>query len=176
MLGAWDGHYDNLTEPLAYGRTSYATIAEFVRDCEDVQDWGCGGGALKVFLGEHQRYIGVDGSRTPYADVHADLTRYRSDACAVVLRHVLEHNDDWRDVLDNALASALRKLIIVLFTPTADETTVMFREPDYARVPVIAFRLDDLLDRLSPRVMHEVETVESPDTAFGTETFIRVWR
>jgi hypothetical protein len=59
-------------------------------------------------------YRGVDGSG-PFADAIVDLCHYRSDADGVFLRHVLEHNPEWRSILTNALASARRRCVIVLW-------------------------------------------------------------
>lgn len=174
-VGAWDRHHGDLATPRLYGdRASYGRVASLVRDCDTVADWGCGGGGLRGFLHPAQVYVGVDGSRSPYADVRADLRHYRCVADAVVLRHVLEHNDEWQLVLDNALASATRRLVIALFTPLVSETRVMFREPDHADVPVIAFKLSDITDRCGDNVSSM--TAPSPGTAFGVETFVVIER
>lgn len=169
-MGAWDAHHGTLAEPRPYGAVSYGMIAAWVASCPDVEDWGCGGGGLAGALAPGQRYVGVDGSRSPFASVRADLRVYRSDACAVVLRHVLEHNDEWAAILTNAVASFGARLAVVLFTPLVEETRVMFREPDYGNVPVIAFRLEDLAVFLAG-VDYTVETIRS-DTVFGVETLI----
>lgn len=176
-VGAWDRHYATLTRPLPYGRRSYEPIAAFVEDCDTVEDWGCGGGGLAAYVEDRtpgeRRYIGIDGSATPYATHVTDLRYYRSDVDAVVLRHVLEHNDEWQLVLDNAIASARRKLCVVLFTPAGDTTRVMFREPRYGNVPVISFHLPDVVGPIEaggwqPELLRRA----SPDTAFRTETLL----
>lgn len=177
-IGAWDTAHGTASERWAYGRSSLQSIADFVRGESAVEDWGCGGGLLAEYLPTSCRYIGVDGSDTPFADVRADLTDYRSEVPAVVLRHVIEHNDDWRSILDNAIASARHRLVVVLFTPLSDtETTVLFREPEYGNVPVISFRIRDLLMPigLAGYGCRSV-TYESPDTYFGVETIVRAWR
>jgi hypothetical protein len=167
-LNEWDGHYATLTQPEAYGGdASYRLAAEWVKDCQSVEDWGCGKGWLRSMV-DPKAYIGVDGSRTPFADVIADLTTYRSQCEGLVLRHVLEHSRDWVKILDNAVASFTKRLCIVLFTPLADQTTVLRTEPDYGDVPVISFRLTDLLDRLGD------ETVKI--RVVGDETVIRYAR
>jgi len=173
-VGKWDDHYAGMETPLPYGTSSYEVIAEFMRGLPLVEDWGCGGGALRAYLEPGTEYVGVDGSRSPVAQVHADLVKYGSLAPGIVLRHVLEHNDHWQEVLHNAVASFVNRLIVVIFTPLSQTTQVMFREPDYGHVPVIAFRLGDLLAEIPLNV--SVETIDSPDTAFGVETFLRVWR
>lgn len=177
-VGAWDTAHGAKTERWAYGTSSFPSIADFVRGESAVEDWGCGGGLLAEYLPTSCRYIGVDGSATPFADITADLVDYRSEVPAVVLRHVLEHNDDWPTILANAIESARHRLVIVVFTPLAErETHVMFREPEFGNVPVISFRIRDLLVplALSDWGARSV-TYESPDTYFGVETIVRAWR
>jgi hypothetical protein len=46
------------------------------------------------------------------------------------MRHVLEHNPfDWRLILDNAVASFTKRMVLVLFTPTAD-LTILLKDGD----------------------------------------------
>lgn len=177
-LGAWDAAHGDAAERWSYGEASLRPVAEWVGTESAVEDWGCGGGALARFLPESCLYIGVDGSASPFANVTADLRSYRSSVPAVVLRHVLEHNDAWSSVLDNAIASAHRKLAVVLFTPLAlDETSVMHREPGYGDVPVISFRIRDLLMPLALAGWDARSTTyDSPDTFYGVETIIRAYR
>lgn len=82
-----------------------------------VEDWGCGLGGFKLFLRPEQRYLGVDGSKSPFADRLVDLVDYRCDPDAVHLRHVLEHNPKWDRILDNALKSFRKQMVLSLFTP-----------------------------------------------------------
>jgi hypothetical protein len=174
-VGKWDSHYRDLPYRLPYGDPrTYEMIGRLVGRCDLVEDWGCGGGALAHHLLPGTTYRGLDGSVSPFADEQVDLVSYRSSVPAVVLRGVLEHNDNWKTVLDNAVASFTDTLVLVLFTPLVHETTVLFREPDYGDVPVIAFRLGDVLDRMPERTVHW--TAPSPDTVFGTETFIVAYR
>jgi hypothetical protein len=175
VTGAWDMHHGDLAEPHPYGDdASYRRVADATVGYDSVEDWGCGGGGLRRFIAPDV-YRGVDGSKTPFADVRADLRHYRSEVDVVVLRHVLEHNDEWQLVLDNAWSSARRRLIVVLFTPVVEVTRVMFREPDYGQVPVIAFKLFDIRERLRTPWNTETVTVDmfdSPGTAFGKETIM----
>lgn len=176
VVGAWDAHHGTLDAPLQYGAdTTYRMAADALHGCMTVEDWGCGGGAFRRFLDPWQYYLGVDGSETPFAGIHADLRYYRSShADGILLRHVLEHNYEWRTILANAVASYQRTLVVVLFTVLADETHTVLTEPDYGDVPVIAFRLGDLLARIDGEV--DVHVVESPDTAYGVETVLTVRR
>lgn len=174
-VGAWDDHYRNLAEPFAYGEDKpYLIAAEWVVDCATVEDWGCGGGWLRRFI-DATAYVGLDGSCSPYADKVVDLATYRSSVEGIVMRSVLEHNDDWQPILDGALASFTRRFFLALFTPLADETTLLLREPHYNQVPVYSFRLADITDRIPADVTWAVETVPTR-SFYNEETFIRMER
>lgn len=154
-LGLWDKEYDSYKG----GRKLYgvdhttAKMAARFLETEDVgviEDWGCGYGGFKRFIGEHQRYVGVDGSSTPFADVVEDLTSYRSTPDGLLLRHVLEHNPRWPDILRNALVSFQKRMVIVIFTPFVEETKVVGRYPSWRGskrgidMLDIAFKKDEL--------------------------------
>lgn len=120
-VGKWDNWYKefyNNQTPSAYkyGDTeTYQVGANFLLDCETIEDWGVGGGG---FLRYCPKAIGVDGSDTPFAQKkHVDLCTYISSVEGVHMRHVLEHNYEWQKVLENALKSATKKLSITLFIP-----------------------------------------------------------
>lgn len=175
-MGEWDTVHGALTEPQPYGDvTTYGLAAWWMHDggCALVEDWGCGGGALSEWIHrDHSvRYRGIDGSDTPFAHEHADLREYRSVTEGIVVRHVLEHNYDWRVILDNAVASYTKRLAVVLFTPLVGETHVLNTEPEYGDRPVIAFALRDLLDAYGD-VVPDIVTVTSPWSHFGSETLI----
>jgi len=178
-VGAWDQHYAGLTEPMPYGDdASYRLAADFVHGHGPVEDWGCGGGWLRRFvIGNGDEYVGVDGSGTPFAAVWCDLVTYRSSCGSVVLRHVLEHNHEWRAVLDNACASARERLCVVLFTPLAERTHTLMSEPLYGNVPVIAFALSDILEPIvGTGFAVTYEVLQSPATYYGVETIVRAVR
>jgi hypothetical protein len=145
--GPWTALYAGVEVPHPYGDSvTYRLGAAFIGDLP-VEDWGCG-------LGWYRRYaigpyVGVDGSPSRFVDVLADLSRYRSSTPALFMRHVLEHNEDWRRVLDNAVASFRRRMVLVLFTPWAERTTVI-REAQLAPGAVvcdIAFAREDVIAR-----------------------------
>ena len=176
MTRAWDSHYTDLIEPEPYGDLrSYELAAEWVKGCATVEDRGCGKGWLRQFI-DPNAYIGIDGSNSPFADGMADLTEYVSECEGIVLRHVLEHSYEWTKILDCAVASFTRRLIVILFTPLVDVTQVLMTEPDYDDVPVIAFEPHDLTDRIPLDCETTVETIEAPGSAYGVETLIRVAR
>lgn len=173
-VGKWDRHYATMRERLDYGGiVAYPMIAALCAGTSLVEDRGCGGGALARYLPLGVGYRGVDGSCSPYADEIVDLVTYRSPRTpTIVMRGVLEHNDEWWSVLDNAVRDFSDRLIVVLFTPLVDETVVVLREADYDDVPVISFALNDLLDRFPGSVDVDWWQVNSPATAYGVETFI----
>ncbi len=103
----------------------------------DVEDWGCGHGGFKSYLAHHQNYIGIDGSETQFADKIVDLETYRSSVDAIHLRHVLEHNPEWNKILENAIASFNKRMVVTLFTPFADKTKVIAEYPEYSGTDVI---------------------------------------
>jgi hypothetical protein len=174
MLGRWDRWYGRLrpdAPPMPYGASrSYRRGADWLASCALVEDWGCGTGWLRTLV-PPERYRGLDGTASPFADEVCDLTTYRSAVPGVFMRHVLEHNHQWRQVLDNALASFTQRMALVLFTPMA-EATHPLPELDGASgiaVPVISFRHEDLVERFGPDVAWSFEDLASPETWFRTE-------
>lgn len=124
--------------------------AEWLAGCTLVEDWGCGWGGLREFV-PSARYRGVDGTQSGFADEVVDLETYRSDVDGLFMRAVLEHNRGWATVLDNAVASFRKRMVLILFTPMADVTGEI--GPDNrARgvdVPNISFRHEDLTARFA---------------------------
>lgn len=175
-LGKWDRWYELLgpsPDPQPYGDTSptYAIAAEFLASCSSIEDWGCGKGWMRTLVGA-DRYVGVDGSRSPFADVVADLAEYRSSVDGIVLRHVLEHDYRWSEILANAVASFRRRLAVILFTPPAAVTHEIAWNDDPG-VPDLAFRLDDLVAAMPDDVaVIDLSTIDSPSTQYHTETVL----
>lgn len=125
--GEWD-HASGAKAP--YGTVfSYRKAAEFLDGiCPVVEDWGCGYAAAKPYF-KRSRYVGVDGSASPYADKVADLLEYRSQADGILIRHVLEHNYDWPLILRNAVESFRRRMCLVFFLPLAPYTSMYAVNP-----------------------------------------------
>lgn len=109
------GKWDYSHGPRVYGpNASYLEAAKLLdRDGWTVADWGCGCCAAKKYF-HRAKYIGIDGS-PGFAERVADLREYREPSDGILLRHVLEHNYDWPSILRNALASARKRVVIVLF-------------------------------------------------------------
>ena len=163
MVNKWDKFYTGVEARRPYGDSqTYALGAVFLKGLS-VEDWGCGLGWFQNF--HKDAYIGVDGSCSKFASVHTDLTKYTSKTDGLFMRHILEHNHDWRWVLKNAVESFQKRMVLVLFTPFSNETHVL-RE-SVPGIPDISFRKEDLLDFIGPFVCRE-ESVKT-QTQYGQE-------
>jgi hypothetical protein len=166
--GRWEPWYQSAQAPRAYGDTlTYEKAAAFLGGLESVEDWGCGLAWFRRYLPQTVRYRGIDGSRSRFADHVADLRHYTSQAEGILLRHVLEHNEEWETILANALRSFTKRLVIVLFTPFA-ETTRQIGYNSGLGVPDIAFCKDELTRRFTPHRWSLEENLETR-TQYGVE-------
>lgn len=171
-LGRWDRWYSlvDADEPGPFGDSpTYEIAARFVEGLA-VADWGCGKGWMRRFVPPHL-YHGIDGSLSPFADEIADLATYQQRSPAIILRHVLEHDYRWRDILRNAAAAATERLVVVLFTPTGDEVREIAWNVDPG-VPDLSFSLDALRSELDATMTVEVVELDSPATQYSTETVL----
>jgi len=148
-LGKWNSWYAGVTlddiGAFRYSDTeTYQMAADFLSDLDSVEDWGCGTGGFKRVC--KSPYVGLDGSNTPFADKIVDLCDYRSSVDGVMMRHVLEHNYQWKKILSNAVASARKKMCLVIFTPfQADGTKELaHNKPHGVDVPDLAFKKEDI--------------------------------
>jgi hypothetical protein len=109
--------YAGVTEPFRYGNddTTYRLAGTFLSGGGLVEDWGCGAGWAREFIAAP--YRGVDGCWSRFADEQVDLSTYRSSVPRIFMRHVLEHNWDWRVILENLLCSFTERAMLVLFLP-----------------------------------------------------------
>lgn len=161
----WFWDYSHLTEPFPYGPdTTYEAAAKFL-EYGPVEDWGCGTAYARKFF--PNGYVGIDNA-PPFADFRQDL-RSRHPNYPVLLRHVLEHNSDWEQILENALPA--KKLAIVVFTPFGPETKVInWTENARGRVPDISFCKAELTRHFPSFTEQEFET----GIAYGKETLFCV--
>ena len=116
------------------GAASYREAIDWLTGFGVIEDWGCGTSWARQFVAKDDQYVGIDGSWSPWCDKVVDLRKYRSEVPCVLLRHVLEHNTEWRTILANALASFQKRLAIVLFTPWSDAETWTYRSETSAGV------------------------------------------
>lgn len=150
-LGKWK-HHAAATGVGFYGDHDTYRIGEEWLSGLAVEDWGCGMGGFSAY--HEGPYRGVDGSPAKMVDEVVDLCEYRSDAEAIYMRHVLEHNDDWQKILHNAVASFRKRMVLVLFTPLVEETRVLVRHKTID-CPDIAFSRKDLLAEFAPYLVSE---------------------
>lgn len=162
-------------EQRAFGdQITYHRAAQFLADCEQIEDWGCGFSWFsKIMTGHSDAHVqNLDGTKTDYTDRQVNLCNYRSRAEGILLRHVLEHNHDWKQVLENALHSFQRKLVIVTYTPFTEETHNRgdHQFDDGTTVPVISFRLEDLQECFAkyPEISVSEERIQT-NTEFRDE-------
>jgi hypothetical protein len=173
-LGRWDGRHAALERIEPYGDSeSYRIGAEYLRDCVTVEDWGCGKGWFSKF--RTHGYVGIDGSRSPFASQVADLVEYSSSVDGIFMRHVLEHNYDWKRILHNALRSFRSRMVLVIYTPwsTGETKEIVFIER--VGVPEISFNRDDIVVFLAALEWELVE-LASPATIYGQEHLFLIRR
>ena len=178
-VGKWDNWYKELGEtPSAYKYSeteTYKIAADFLRGLDAVEDWGVGAGG---FLNHLPTAIGVDGSDTPFAQKKfIDLCNYVSKVNGVHLRHVLEHNYEWKQVLINALTSAKDKLVITFFIPfSGGETKELAHNLIYGvDVPDLSIskkEFDIILQSFSTKKI-EIISLEN-GTAYGIEIIYKI--
>lgn len=144
LYGPWD--YREIKTRFAYDDTpTYALAGEWVSGRGLVEDWGCGTAWMRRSIDGD--YRGVDGAWSRFADVQADLRTYRSNVGCIVMRHVLEHNFEWRDIAQNLSDSWHDRAALVLFIPPQPED-VETSGPDWP-VPDIAVSGPDLFEIMS---------------------------
>lgn len=114
-----------------------------------IEDWGCGNCVFKEYLNNNIKYVGVDGSETGYQNKIEDLTKYVTEVDGIYLRHVLEHNGEYKKIFKNALESFNKVFILVLFTPfTSNNEIDVLKTCDLKdkKIPDIAFNKKHIID------------------------------
>jgi len=141
---------------------SYQVGMDWLKGCDVVEDWGCGPAYSKTY--RNGKYVGIDGTEG-FCDVVADLTVYTSSVEGIFMRHVLEHNTNWRPVLSNALKSFTKRMSLVFFTPWARETVVVHYWHD---VPFLSFRKRDILEEIGGYLKKEIVIPTKKKDLFDT--------
>jgi hypothetical protein len=160
----WD--FRGWPAPKPYGSTeTYEKGMTWLDEaCVDIADWGCGLTWAKQYA-KRASYHAVDGSvNNPFADEVADLRTYAKPSDGIFMRHVLEHNMEWRDILANAVAAFRKRFVLIMFTPFAETTRP--NNPGHLTLD-ISFRKEDLLAYLTPFAVSEEHLLT--DTQYGSE-------
>jgi FkbM family methyltransferase len=161
--------YQGVNDKIAYGDdTTYKLGANFLKDCKTVEDWGCGTCYFSNFI-DSVAYKGIDGSYSKFVNEIHDLATYVSPIKpdGLFMRHVIEHNPDWKTVLNNALKSFGKKFVLVLFTPINTVETKIIANNEQINVPDISFNMYEILDLLKEYKFNfeEIKT----ETQYGIE-------
>ena len=174
IYGPWD--YREAKQQHPYDDTpSYRISAEWLDGHGAIEDWGCGYGWFQTYVPDAE-YRGVDGAWSRWADRQADLRSYRSETPCAMMRHVLEHNYDWRQIAENFQASWTVRAALVLFIPpqpedydTGDETWP---------VPDLAVSGPDLFAILGDTLAEVIELTYPPENTiqWGWEAVILMER
>ena len=153
-MDKWNDWYKDITlqdiGSFRYGEThTYELGYHFLKDCNQIEDWGCGCGGFKRLINPNDniKYIGIDGSNTPFLDIKADLTEYISNTEGIFMRHILEHNYEWKKILINACNSFTKKMCLILFSDFVDNTKEIAHNLKHGvDVPDIAFSKKELFE------------------------------
>jgi len=156
-------NYDSVKTSYPYGdTTSYKLGMSFLDGVGDIEDWGCGLAFAKTFVTK-SKYIGLDITPSAFCDKVIDLTTYTSSVDCIFMRHVLEHNHTWKTILENALNSFQKKMILILFTPLEPTTRDLNGNPDYS------FKLEDITEPITKaKAIFNMKKIKS-ETQYGVE-------
>lgn len=175
-IGKWDRWYNGLTleTPQTYGDSAtYEMGAGWLAGCDPIYDLGCGkGGFWSTIraLGMSTMILGVDGSQTPFAGRIVDLATFVDrPAPGVFMRHVLEHDFRWVDILTNAIALFDHRMVLVLFTPLQPETKQIAWNADPG-VPDIGFAPADIEWIFDNHGLSYTRGTYKTGTQYGEET------
>jgi hypothetical protein len=156
MPGQTFGHwnYNDVTIPKADGpEKSYELAVRWldVQQGGHLDDWGGGTGFAKRYVTRGNYHL-LDGAWSPWVNAVADLRTYIPgyQPDGILLRHVLEYNGQWRQIIANALTCVRARLCIVIGTPMVEPATTIVAKVPYSGVPIIHFTLKDLLSALYP--------------------------
>jgi hypothetical protein len=162
--GRWN-HQNVPAQP--YGDdTTYRIGADFLRGLA-TEDWGCGLGWYRRF--HEGPYVGIDGSPSEFADIVCDLSHRRSRCEGLFMRHVLEHNANWRVILENALASFSKKMVLVVFTPFHDAPGDKILTVPGLPIPDIGLSREDFVNLLRKSACRPQEHRVASVSRYNTE-------
>lgn len=163
--------YKNVTQPTRYGNddTSYKLAAEFLDAVPgEVRDWGCGTCYAQQFI--KSPYQGMDGCDSEFCDFHVDLALFKTSTPKALMRHVLEHNWDWKEILENMLNCFTIRAVLILFIPLAHEEENLSLNGDF-NWPTLALRGSDFNSILAAHkeITVRYEKIETQTPPFNFE-------
>jgi hypothetical protein len=104
-----------------FNQLTYELGYNFLKNCNKIEHWGCSESEFKKYIKkDHIEYIGIDNSIEANANIKADLCEYTSSVDGIFMRDVLEHNSEWKKILQNACKSFNKKMCLILFKPLSD--------------------------------------------------------
>lgn len=163
-IGRWSGWKDS--GPIQLGAVeSYKQAIAWLDGYGDIVDWGGGTGYARRFIAK-SGYSVLDGSKSQMNDALVDLASVHSISDCILLRHVLEHNHDWLDILTNMVASFRCRAVVVTFMPFASEVTLVDHEEQEfigsvgQHVPVLRLSYELFLSVIQPYlvIQHQIGT------------------
>lgn len=182
-LGLWESAYLN-RNPFPYGNeTSYRLGAEFLKTCRTVEDWGCGAQWFRRVMHSVQpevRVTGLDGS-AGFCDRTVELAEYFPSVPAdgIFMRHVLEHDYNWKTILNRALDSFSQRMALIIFTPFSAQQTLLsvYHFPAGGSCPYLSLPSREIAQELQRHdVVYRIESLPSPGTEYGRETIYWIQR
>lgn len=186
-LGVWNKLYinkqyysDKKTRQM-YGDPRTAILAAewlAIPEIKEVQDWGCGVGGFEQYIAKWQTYTGIDGSDAPGASKIVDLSNYITSVDSIHLRHVLEHNELWENILRNFLQSFTKRGVITIFTPFKEKTQIHKVYKNWVNTGFdmidVVFSWEDIKKVIeeNPSITYKTNFNIPTDTQYGVENMI----
>lgn len=163
--------YKNTQSKFRYGRddTTYRIAGQYLSGAGLVEDWGCGTTYAREFIGAP--YRGIDGAMSKWASEKVELTKYKSQVPKILMRHVLEHNIEWRQILENMLQSFTDRAVLILFTQPSRAQSKDCNIDPANDIPTFELCEKDLNEILFSKIMLDITMEEmKTDTApYGYE-------
>ena len=91
------------------------------------------------------------------------------------MRHVIEHNWGWKEIIMNAISSIKKKMVLILFTPLSEVTQEMPEGTKLNKefgidVPNISFSVNDLINIFNVFGCSISQDNYKTNTQYGVET------
>jgi hypothetical protein len=177
-VGKWN-HFHRADPMAPYGTSqTFDMGAEWLMNCDVIEDRGCGTGWFARTMKSRNpaiQVIELDGSPLN-GGIAVDLEDFQPEIApdGIFMRHVLEHNWNWKRILANALNSFGKRMALVLFTPLEECDRNIYNHS--IGVPVLCLsgpELHKMLDQ--PKLKYSTVALSS-DTEFGAELLYRIER